>query len=129
MGRWLVTQRLQPEAIIASTATRARCTAELLASQLRDPPPVQAIESLYLPSTSEIVETAGCEGGEASRLLVVCHNPGVSEAVHALSGVQKVMSHAAIATIDFEIDVWSDLLLSPLGVLRHLWCTEDLPSE
>ncbi len=129
MGRWLVAQREQPDAIIASTATRARRTAELVSAELNHAPAVRTVDSLYLPYVEETIEVVACQGGAAGRLLVVCHNPGISEAVHALAGMDEYMSTATVAVLDFEIDVWSDLLVSPRGLLRHVWRAGELPAE
>ena len=129
MGRWLVAQREQPDAIIASTATRARCTAELVSAELNHTPNVKTFDSLYLPSVEQIIDVAACQGGDAGRLLLVCHNPGVSQAVHALAGEGEAFPTATIAVIDFQIDAWSDLLASPTGMLRHLWRAREIPAE
>lgn len=126
MGCWLCSQDVVPDLILCSTATRANRTADLVAAELGRDVEVRPIKQLYLPLPQDIVEVVASEAGEATTVLVVAHNPGISSAVEALASVATVMPTAAAAVIDFELSQWSDLLVEPPGALRHFWRVKEL---
>ena len=126
MGRWLVSQGVSPDLVLCSTATRAHRTAELVAGEIGQNLDVRIVKQLYLPLPQDIIEVVGTEANDASTVLIVAHNPGISSAVEECAGVATVMPTAAAAVIDFEIDQWSDLLVEARGELRHFWRVKEL---
>lgn len=126
MGCWLCRQDVVPDLILCSTARRANRTADLVAAELGRDVEVRPIKQLYLPLPQDIVEVVASEAGEATTVLVVAHNPGISSAVEALASVATVMPTAAAAVIDFELSQWSNLLVEPRGALRHFWRVKEL---
>jgi phosphohistidine phosphatase len=129
MGRWLLEQGMEPDAVLCSTAVRARMTANFVVTALPACPAPHLLDELYHPDTDAILESLACHGGAASRVLLVCHNPGVSEAVSELTGTYTSMPTAAIAAIEFEVASWPDVLLERRGTLAHLWRVKELPAE
>jgi len=127
MGRWLADQHELPGIVLSSTAVRARTTAELVVDALGTQAAVHTSESLYLPDPQDILDAVVMQGEPHTRVLVVCHNPGVSEAITAFTGRYESMPTAAIAVIDFDIGTWSDLLVSAEGSLRSMWRVKSLP--
>lgn len=126
MGRWLVSQGVSPDIILCSTARRAHQTAELVAAELGQGVDVRAAGQLYLPLPQDIIEVVATEAADASTVLLVAHNPGISLAVEEFTNVATVMPTAAVAVIDFGIDQWSDLLAEARGELRHFWRVKEL---
>ena len=126
MGRWLVSQGVTPDIILCSTATRAHRTAALVAGEIDPCVGVQAVKQLYLSLPQDIFEVVATATENASTVLVVAHNPGISSAVEECANVATVMPTAAAAVIDFEIDQWSDLLVEARGELRHFWRVKEL---
>jgi phosphohistidine phosphatase len=126
MGHWLRTQNVIPDLILSSTAARANRTAELVAGEFGNAVEIHSLKQLYLPLPQDIVEVVACEAGDASTVLVVTHNPGVSSAVEEFANVATVMPTAAAAVIDFQLPSWSDLLVEARGELRHFWRVKEL---
>ena len=60
-------------------------------------------------------------GGDASRLLIVGHNPGLEELVAGLTGCSVVLPTAALVEVRLEVDAWSKLKTSTPGRLVNLW--------
>ncbi len=127
MGRWLAAQGLQPDMVLTSTATRARATAELVAAAMGSAPQLHAEPSLYLPDPQDILAATAMHAQASTRVLVVCHNPGATEAITEFTGEFESMPTTAVAVIDFDVDEWSDLLISASGSLRALWRVKSLP--
>lgn len=127
MGRLLRDVDLVPDRIVSSTAVRARATAELVADQLGYRGTVACSRDLYLASAPDIIRVLGNVGGDASRLLVVGHNPGLEELVAALTGGFAALPTAALAQISLEMDAWSNLTESTPARLVNLWRPRELP--
>ena len=126
MGRLLRDEDLVPDRIVSSTAVRARTTAELVADELGYHGTVECSRDLYLASVPDIIRVLGNVGGDASRLLVVGHNPGHEELVAALTGGVAALPTAALAQVDLDVDVWSELTTSTRGRLVNLWRPREL---
>lgn len=126
MGRLLRDEDLVPDRIVSSTAVRARTTAELVADELGYRGTVQRSRDLYLASAPDIIRVLGNVGGDASRLLVVGHNPGLEELVAALTGGFAALPTAAMAQVDLDVDVWPELTTGARGRLVNLWRPREL---
>jgi phosphohistidine phosphatase len=121
MGRLLVEEGLVPDLIVASTAVRARRTAELVA-EAAGVDGVAVCEDLYLAPPGTLVDVARRRGGDAQRLLLVAHNPGLEDLVSQFTGSHDAFPTAALAVLQFDIDAWDDLaLMSVPAAVRGVW--------
>jgi phosphohistidine phosphatase len=85
IGERLRDQRLRPTLILASPAARALRTAQLVAGAIDYPRDAIALDRrLYLAEPAAIVEIIGAQDAGVETLLVVGHNPGLTELVHGL---------------------------------------------
>jgi phosphohistidine phosphatase len=93
----------RPEVILASTAVRARITAEAFAAVLSAP--VSADDELYLADASTILRAAART--RAERVMVVAHDPGMSILAAHLSddGIAE-MPTCAVATFVWDTGDW-----------------------
>ena len=111
MGRYLGEQGLCPEVALVSTARRARETAALaLEAAGAAPDALRLVPDLYGSSPDEIVEIVSEEGGGASPLLVVAHNPGMEDLVARFGGRYEHFPTAALAVVSVPASDWSGLL-------------------
>lgn len=110
MGHFLAGVKGTPERVLSSTAVRARTTAEL-AHQAGDwRCPIDLFDSLYGATVETVVNLLRSQVDVYSRLLIVGHQPTLSETIAALTGGQQVrFPTAALAEILLEIDAWSRL--------------------
>lgn len=123
MGKVLTAENLTPELVISSTAVRARTTAELAneaggwnAEIIRD-------RVLYDGGVDAVVEVV--KGARnATRLMVVGHQPTWSMLVRSLTGRSAEMKTATVAAIEFDLDRWSDAMSSP-GTLVTVYQPRD----
>lgn len=101
-----------PGLVLTSPAVRAVQTAEVfarelgLASRL-----VKQVDSLYLAPPDELATTVRTTGARIDHLLVVGHNPGISEFARQLAPQVALESFAtgASCTLSFECDDWQGL--------------------
>lgn len=126
MGRLLREEDLAPDRIVSSTAVRARETARLVAGAAGHGTAVKHSRRLYLASVAEIVRVVGEVGGDASRLLVVGHNPGLEELVACLTGCAEALPTAALVELELDLQSWSTLKASTPARLVNLWRPREL---
>jgi phosphohistidine phosphatase len=78
-GRWLARNKYEPDAVICSTAARARETWELAAQALKAPPPVRYERRVYEATVLALLMLVREIPGEQSVVAIVGHNPGLAE--------------------------------------------------
>ena len=128
MGRLIAEQDLVPDRIVSSTAERARTTAELAAAEFDEDVEIETTRHLYGTPPDEYIEVAEERGGEAERLMVVGHNPGITALVTRLTGETEYMPTAALAVVELDIEDWSELGRAGEGHLAAFWRPKGLPS-
>jgi phosphohistidine phosphatase len=110
MGRRLADLALAPDLIISSPARRAQQTAEIVARELAlAPRSIRFEEALYLAGAQEILKLARSIGPRVPHLLILGHNPGISELAHLLAPSTDMsgLATAAFSTMTFEVEQWS----------------------
>jgi phosphohistidine phosphatase len=112
MARRLRERKLKPDLMITSPAVRALTTAQIVARELHLPASrLLQDERLYLASPKVLKEVVCESGGEAQHLMIVGHNPGLTEFADRLSAGRRIdnMPTCAYYTLEFDIDAWSEL--------------------
>jgi phosphohistidine phosphatase len=124
MGKLLSTAKRRPDAVLASTARRARETAELALAEVKFKGKVDFTDEIYEASASRLLELIRRQPTERETLLMVGHNPGFEDLVCALCGpggepANIRMPTAALACIEFEVAGWNAIAPGE-GVLAWL---------
>jgi phosphohistidine phosphatase len=110
MGKRLLELELVPDRVIMGPAQRTRQTANLVARELALPPRhVLPEEGLYLASAADILGVVRATGPRIAHLMVVAHNPGLSDLIHQLvpRGGISTLTAAALCSIEFDADAWA----------------------
>lgn len=107
MGRVLASKDLVPQAIITSTAVRARTTAELARDAGRWQTNLFLEDRLYGASPRGVVEVVR-NAPAVDRLMLVGHQPTWSVVVDDLTDRYVDMKTGAVAVITFPIREWSE---------------------
>jgi phosphohistidine phosphatase len=128
IGGRLRQQQVRPALILTSPAARALRTAQLVAQEIDYPPEAIALDRrLYLAEPAAIVEIIAGQDSNFETLLVVGHNPGLTELAHRLLPGFRVddLPTGAIVGLDYEdVAAWNRLE-STAGVL----CYYDFPKN
>lgn len=114
IANWIHENGHVPDLILCSSALRTRQTADLLLEQWSSKPAVFVTKHLYLASATQIFtvvrEDAILPADESEKIprtvLVLAHNPGVSEAVGWLTGQMVAMPTAALAVFQRPEENW-----------------------
>jgi phosphohistidine phosphatase len=112
MARRLRERKLKPDLVLSSPAVRALTTAQIFARELHlAAPKLQQDERLYLASPKVLKEVIRELGGKAPHLMIVGHNPGLTEFADRICAERGLdnLPTCAIYTLEFEIEDWSDL--------------------
>jgi phosphohistidine phosphatase len=112
MGRRMKERGLKPDKILTSPAVRALTTTTIMARELGVPASkVIQDERLYLAGVRSLLAVIRELGGAAKHLMVVGHNPGLTELADALSSERSIdnMPTCAVYTLEFDLENWSEL--------------------
>jgi phosphohistidine phosphatase len=118
IGAYIARHGLNPDAVIVSTARRARETWERLAPALSNPPQATFEDRLYNAGTEAILAVVKATAPAVRTLLVIGHNPGLHDAarlliasgdVEARERLNEGLPTAGLAMIEFAADDWGKL--------------------
>lgn len=129
MGRLLREIDQVPDLILCSTAKRARQTAERVAEACGYEGEIVYVAELYASAPETLLSVASERGGDAMRVMLVAHNPGMELLVDDLAGREESMPTAALAAIALPINAWSELSESTEGDLVGVWRPRELGGQ
>jgi phosphohistidine phosphatase len=125
-GRFLRDEDLVPDLIVSSTALRARKTAQKAAKQCEYPRAIELEEQLYLGNAPTHYKVVRKADASCKRLLIVGHNPGISEFLSQLvSGSEEDMPTAGLAVVQLPIRAWKELTARTRGKVLKFWRPRD----
>jgi phosphohistidine phosphatase len=119
MGERLRERGERPDVVIASPARRARRTARLVCQAMGHPESsIKLDPSLYLAAPDAILTVVAAQAGPADSVMVVAHNPGLTELANLLLPDLELdnLPTAGALTVDLDTDRWTNLY----GVARRL---------
>jgi phosphohistidine phosphatase len=119
LGRHLHCAGAKPDLLTASPALRTRHTAEALANELSMPPERMGFDlRLYLAEPEEILRVVRAAPAESVHLVIVGHNPGLSQLASWLgcNAGHGEFEPAGGCTLTLEVACWEDV--SPAAVRR-----------
>jgi phosphohistidine phosphatase len=125
VGKRLRNEGLVPDAILSSTAKRARQTAEAVAEESGFEGELQLSGELYGGGPEAYLEAIRSLPGLVDCALVVGHNPDLEELVEILTGESVRLPTAALAHMKLDIQDWQDL--EEQGKLANLWTPREHP--
>lgn len=105
MARSVLRRGVRPEVLLSSTAVRARSTADAFAEEFE----VEVTErpELYLAEPEALLDAARTSG--AREVMVVAHDPGMSDLVSRLADRDVRMVTSAVAIFTWHEGDWSDI--------------------
>ena len=109
-GRALEEAGFAPDRILTSSARRALVTAELVARACGHRGAVVGDRALYLASPSQYLAALHRLRASTDNVLLVGHNPGLSELARELCGYAGELAPAAYVSTCFELTDWSELV-------------------
>jgi phosphohistidine phosphatase len=109
MGKRLYDKKIIIDLIVSSTATRAAQTAELIAQSARyDISKIQLEFKLYHASPSVIEQVIFEVDDKINTLMIVCHNPGITNFVNSFCGeIAANMPTCGMVAFAIDTDCWN----------------------
>lgn len=126
MGEWLRQEGLLPDMILSSTAVRAVETAKCVAEASDFDGPMEITRKLYLADPLTYLETLTEVPEGTGSVLLIGHNPGISELLHQLTGEDEDMPTAAVACVDVDVSEIHRVDVTTRGTMR---CFHRPPKE
>lgn len=122
LGRWLAEADAVPELVLASTAARARRTAELLIGALPVAPDFRTLDVLYGADPSDVAQVCAALDPGVGVVAVVGHNPTMMQLAAGLVAGEEPLGHfptCAAAVIELPSG-WAEIGAGG-GALVELW--------
>jgi phosphohistidine phosphatase len=113
IGRWLAGHVGRIDLVLCSTATRARQTWELAGAGLGAEPPVQYEERIYEAQPLSVLDELP---DEIRTVVLVGHNPALTELVSLLSGQAHELKTSAVVVLGWT-GTWADVHARPAQVV------------
>jgi phosphohistidine phosphatase len=110
MGRRLSDRGVSPDALISSTAQRARTTAEIMAGSLNYPKDQIVFDrALYHASATELQEYIGGLNDAHTSVMLFGHNPGMTSLLSHLFGFAlDNLPTCGVVYLKFSAESWAD---------------------
>ncbi len=126
MGQLLRDEVLVPDFVLASTARRARKTADhvALASGFRGE--MRITSTLYEAGAEQIAAAISETPESFGLVLLIGHNPGLEELLEIWTHDYRPMPTAAIAKLEIDISTWQELSLTTSVKLIQIWQPREL---
>jgi len=121
VGVHLRHQQLLPDLVLCSTATRTRATLRDLMHGAEWEAPVFYEDDFYHGGSQQVLDQVALRAKDANRVLIVGHNPTVSELIRHLADSHVHMQPATLARLVLELEAWRELSSFALAQLDGLW--------
>jgi phosphohistidine phosphatase len=121
MGRLLLDENLVPDLIVASSARRARKTAEEVIRACGYRGDTRFTGELYSANRDRLRTFLGTLPAAADRVLLIGHNPALEELAESLLGAYCPLSTAALAHLKLAISAWDEISGQPAAELIRVW--------
>jgi phosphohistidine phosphatase len=106
-GRWLAEHAPPLDLVVCSTAVRAARTWALASAELDPAPNVLRDDRLYAATATGLLTVVRTLPDAAGTVLLVGHNPGLSDLVELLTGEPRELKTSSIAVLTWPGD-WPD---------------------
>ncbi|GHA61032.1 SixA phosphatase family protein [Pontibacter akesuensis] len=127
-GAWLREKFSKADAILASPATRANTTAQIIAGRLYfDKDRISYLPDLYNGRKSQLLKCLGELPDHVKQVLLVAHNPGITRLARELTEQQQLgyLDTADVLAVALELEQWQDIHATTGMLLTHY--TEQVP--
>lgn len=128
MAALLSEKKLVPDLVISSDALRAQQTSTLVTETWGLAERLQVTPRLYLAEPSTYLEILTEAPVGTSSVLLVGHNPGISDLVRLLTGEELELPTAAVVQIALQVNEFIDADLGSPAELLGFWKPRDYES-
>lgn len=114
IGQYIKESKMTPDHVYCSSATRTRQTHDYVSNYFISSSEVHYTNSLYVVSGGDIIKVLSQVPEQYESIMIVGHNPGVSELLHILPKTTErhlapSMPTASLAIYDLMIPNWQSI--------------------
>ena len=109
MAKIMLEKELVPQKIMASSAKRARRTAEILVEETKANITPEVLDQLYMAEIQVYMDLIKSLPDDLERVMIVGHNPDLECLVQMLSNQIESLPAGAMAVLSMPIKSWKDL--------------------
>jgi phosphohistidine phosphatase len=110
LGKYLLAKNEKPDAIYYSSSNRTSQTAEILIKEAQLDSVLRVSErSLYNSGYLQLIEQIKFFDTEHHTIVMIAHNPGISQIATALSQDSYQLSPGSAVCLNFAVDSWSEI--------------------
>lgn len=109
MANTLKRRDITIDLIATSTARRTKTTAKIFAEVLAYDKSIMNNEALYQANVNELIESISYTFDDVKSLMVVGHNPSLSQLANTLVGFKEQMHMCGVIEIEFDCNYWIDI--------------------
>ncbi len=128
MGEYLSKRKILPEAIFSSPGLRALTTARLISVEMdMKPSEIKVDDNIYTFNFEELLKVIKCLKDKFDKVMVVGHNPAITELVNYLCG-SKIgnIPTCGVAVLRFPVSSWKKISKNKADLLgfdypKKLW--------
>jgi phosphohistidine phosphatase len=107
IGDYLRKEKIVPDLIISSPATRARQTVDLVLKAARLKLNPRFDERIYDASVHRLLEVVSQIEEAANSAMLIGHNPGFEELLESLTSEQKRVPTGGLMCIELNVEKWN----------------------
>ncbi|MBX3440507.1 MAG: histidine phosphatase family protein, partial [Planctomycetaceae bacterium] len=126
MGRLLRDRGIIPDHVVASTARRARETAEHVAAACQIDQSITLTPDLYQADVDEWQTAIEQLSSDWNCVLCVGHNPELEELIGTLTSRFVRMPTASIAHLTCDVSVWQEFVRSDNVQIQNVWHPKEI---
>jgi phosphohistidine phosphatase len=126
MGSYLQEQGIILDAILCSTAKRARETAKRFLKEYDFEGEVFYVDDLYHADVETYIALLSQLPETIETVMIIAHNPGMDYFLEMVCDEYEHMPTAAVAVVEFPVDGWAELSEITPGALLHLWKPKEI---
>jgi|KBSSwiStaDraftv2_1062776.scaffolds.fasta_scaffold228170_1 phosphohistidine phosphatase len=106
-GKYARRQKVKPDLVLSSPATRAKSTTELFiaAAGIKNTPAYD--ERIYEASARRLLQVLAGFDDDYETVLLIGHNPGFEDLCERLTGAAKKVPTASLTCIELDIEKWT----------------------
>jgi len=109
IAKLIQSEGIEFDLLLSSSAVRARETIELIRQQAKLRSELRFDERIYEAPVTRLMEIISEVENDRKVILVVGHNPGMEELIHALTGEEQGMPTAGLAKIKLKSSKWAEV--------------------
>jgi phosphohistidine phosphatase len=128
IARFIVSENLDFDLAISSTAIRARETVDLIKQRAKLRTEIRYDERIYEANASRLLQVISEIESEKKSVVLVGHNPGFEELMLSITEERLLIPTAALAQINLKVSKWSDNLVGK-GTLAWIVRPKELEDE